>query len=610
MDPRRIQTQFFSAQNETMLQGLVAQDFQRRTGLRMGQREADRLERTIEHYMSEVWDQNGPMPLQELNREVITATIGDFSSYLRRAQTQPTQAAAIQQAANIPQRPMFQEDVPQALLEDTGNRFEKLQQERGRLTNAAPRPPEFRISLEDDANAPSAITQFEAAKKAREEDILRAQPKRPEVLVPMRDIVSSAQVTSDPNGNPTIATPGATDIQSRLQQDILIKQDSIVSYKEIEENLFVYSADRDWVNNSSQNRYNFTVNFDPANNRQGFGLGSAVTKKFKNIVRIELVKVIVPAEGLETLMESTSNASLVTDTSVVVNAVSFPYTILRVPELDNNNYGTNNALENAFGVLQYDANWNTDNTLADGIGYFALIPKFMKCQKVYSPTPLATLTKLTFQLQRPSGTLLSDISDSLRIRNIYASASTGLTGSIPYNNALIVDTAGNSLYLTIQTYEAFNRFSFTKADRIVFGGIDTNQISGNTAAKSDLQAFLERPEGHLVVSVGWIDLTTSPDTITAGFNKAGYANYIVIQCPFVNINSVSQVSGGAATPSYTPNVKPFGGTASANSALATTLQTTTFTSGKVLNLSHQTHVVLRVITREMDPTMRVRTDNL
>lgn len=608
MDPRRIQTQFFSSQNETMLQNLVAQDFQRRTGLRMGQREADRLERTIEHYMSEVWDQNGPMPIQELNKEVITATIGDFSSYLRRAQSQPTQAAAIQQAANIPQRPMFQEDVPQALLEDTGNRFEQIQQERNRLTNAAPRPPEFRISLDDDANAPSALSQFEQAKKAREEDILRAQPKRPEALVPMRELGNPAPSSGDPNGNPTTALPGVTDIQSRLQQDILIKQDSIVNYKETEENLFVYSADRDWVNNTTQNRYNFTVNFDPANNRQGFGMGSAVTKKFKNIVRIELVKVIVPAEGLETLMESTATASSTfsPNTDIVVNTVSFPYTILRVPELDNNNYGTNNALENAFGVLQYDANWNTDNTLADGIGYFALIPKFMKCQKVYSPTPLATLTKLTFQLQRPSGSLLSDVSDSLRIRGVYYSNNSGLSGPTKYNNINTDDQSGgtNSLYLIIRTYEAFSRFSFTKADRVVFGGFDTNQITGNDQAKADLKGFLERPDGHLVVAVGWIDNVT----VTDDYNAAGYANYMVIQCPFINVNAVSQVPTGTAP--YTPNIKPFGGTAALSSALGTALQGVTFTAGKVLNLSHQTHVVLRVITREMDASMRVRPDNL
>ena len=77
---------------------------------------------------------------------------------------------------------------------------------------------------------------------------------------------------------------------------------------------------------------------------------------------------------------------------------------LRIPELDTNNYGSDNFLDNAFGILQYDANWNSDNTnLTDSRGWLAMIPKHLKCQKVYQPTPLSTLTKLTFQFLRPSG---------------------------------------------------------------------------------------------------------------------------------------------------------------------------------------------------------------
>jgi hypothetical protein len=609
MDPRRIQSQFFSQQNESMILGLVTQDFQKRTGGSLNEREAARLERTVEHYMDEVWEGNGPIPVQDLNREVITATISDFTSYIRRGTEQVPQQVAVQRVVSMPQRPIFNESIagPQQLLMDTGDRFEQLQQQRNQMTGKPPKVPDFRIELEDDKNAPSALEQFELAKRQREEQILAAMPKQPSSLSQIKEVVTlpPTSLTPDPNGNATIALAGTTDDRPRLQQDILIKQDPIVNYKEIEENLFVFSADRDWVNNTTQNRYNFTINFDVANNRQGFGIGAAVTKKFKNIVRIELVKAILPAEGLETLMQNVDpSGGFTPSTNVSINALSFPYVILRVPELDGNNYGSDNHLDNAFGVVQYDANWNTDNTnLNDARGYFAMIPKFMKCQRVYTPTPLATLTKLSFQIQRPSGAYLSDVSDSLRILAIRSAIDSGYTGTTKYSSASLVDANGAPLYWIVQTQEAFSRFAFTVGDRVMFGGIDVTGIPTTGFAKDDMKSWFENPEGHLIVGIGYTDGTN----ITDDLNAAGYANYLVIQSPWKNVNAVSQV--GSSTP-YTPNVQPFGGSVSAMNTLGDDLKSVIFTAGRVLNYSHQTQLVFRVITREMDPTMRVRPDNL
>jgi hypothetical protein len=463
------------------------------------------------------------------------------------------------------------------------------------------------LSIEDDG--PSALSQFELAKKFREEEASKIVPRGP------APASAPATLVPDPNGNPTLTLAGTSDVKPVLQQDYLIKQDSVVSYRENEENLFVYSADRDWLNNPNQTRYNFTVNFDVGNNKQGFGLGASATKKFKNIVRIELVKIIIPAEGIDVVMQNTSTNAVNTNTLIQMNALSFPYIVLRIPELDGNNYGSDNTLDNAFGVVQYDANWNTDNTnITDGRGFLAMIPKFMKCQKVYSPTPLSTLTKLTFQIQRPSGSFISDVSDSLRIYKISPcalSASVPYTGATNYNDAKLTDTGvasspyGNPLYYIIQTYEAFTRFTFTTGDRILMNGLDPTAIG--TAAATDLVSYLQRADGLIVVAVGFISPTGSPPTIIDGFNAAGYANYIVVQAPFMNPTNPALVTSSSP---YIPQVKPFGGSTANNLALGVTLNTTTFTSGRILNLSHQTQIVLRVITREMDPTMRVRPDNM
>jgi len=635
MEARRLQGQFFSAQNEQALVTMVTNDFQQRLGRALSDKQETRLERTVTHYMEEVWESNGPMPIQNLNREVITATIGDFTTYLRRSSDQPTMSVAVQQVVNMPQRPVYQEMEKAPLMLDTGDRFEQIQKERNTSANKPPRVPDFRVSL-DDSSGPSPLEQYEAAKKAREEEAQRVG-QGPGPLGPNGSQDKEPRFTmivpppTDPNVNPTISLAGTFDVKPNLQQDILIKQESIVSYKEIEENLFVWSADRDWLNNSTQSRYNFTINFDVANNRQGFGLGAAATKKFKNIVRIELVKVILPTEGLEPVMQNTatlaSPQTLVSDTTVQINALSFPYVTLRIPELDGNNYGSDNSLDNAFGVIQYDANWNTDNTnLSDSRGYLAMIPKFMKCQKSYHPTPLATLTKLSFQIQRPTGGFLSDISDSFRVCQVLACSQAGLivtgstlSGQNKYIGAQLNDqynatfSNGNPLYYIIRTYEAFSRFSVSKGDRIQLRGIDLSALpSGNGAAGQDLLSFLHGPDGVLVVDIGWYTGTSANKTgstggaFTNGLNAAGYANFIIVQAPLK-----TPIGAGATTATpYIAPVIPFGGSLAANVSLATALSAVTITSGRLINLSHQVQVVLRIITREMDGTARIRPDNM
>ena len=78
----------------------------------------------------------------------------------------------------------------------------------------------------------------------------------------------------------TLALPTAPRIKAPQQADTLIRQEDILAYKENEYNLHVYSADRDWLTNKNQNRYNFTVNFDPAINGPGFSYAPAANVKF------------------------------------------------------------------------------------------------------------------------------------------------------------------------------------------------------------------------------------------------------------------------------------------------------------------------------------------
>lgn len=588
---KTVEQQFFSRQNEVQLFNTLAQEFQQKQG-GLTERQQNRLGKTLEHYMREVWDTNGPMPITQLNREALGASANDFNGYLRRDNVMPSvnvSQTIVSDPRNQPQletastRLAIQQGVQprptfdQNLLQDTGSRFEIIQQER--ITNKESRPqvPDFQVSLTASVDEPSALSLYENAKKSREQEAARVSAivtNTQTDVNPLARFMSPPSIQNDPNTNPTLSLPITPAPRGPLQQDYIIKHDDVISYKEIEHNLFLYSADRDWLNNTKENRYSFSVNFDPANNQQGFNFNTSVNKKFRNISRIELIKVILPTEGLETLVKGT-------DVSSKINALSYPYVIVRIPELDTNNFGTDNSLDNAFGVIQYDANWYTDTAnITDG--YLGMIPKFMKCQKVYHPTPLATLTKLTVELQSPDGSRLSTLADSLSIRDISIgnALGTGIT-SAAYGI--------NPGYLFIRTTTFFSQWTFAVGNRIEFQGLDANELGGSTAAV-DLVNYLQ--SNKLLISA-IANTTTSAD----GANTVGYANVIIVRCPYVDPTTGST------------SIKFFGGAAS-NTALANTIRDRILTTGALINLTHQTNVVLRVITREIDPTARVRPDNL
>ena len=612
-----IEMQFFGESNQSVLYSSLVRQVQQSVGP-LSEKQQQRLTKTLAHYMQEVWDVNGPEPVGKLNREVMTACVADYQRYLRRDTVMPQTVAAsqsyvsepsnmplqeqtarrlaIQQNVQVPPRPTYEQN----LLMDTGSRFEQLQQERTPAAEARPAVPDFQIKLSSSEDQPSSIALFEQAKKAREEEANRVLALSKQLtgtansdVSPLARFISPPAVANDPNTNPTTALPTVGPApRGPLPQDFLIKQDDIINYREVEYNLFLYSADRDWLTNTKETRYSFTVNFDTGNNRQGFTFSPSSTKKFRNIQRIELVKAILPTEGLQNMITRTSSAYV---NDAKLNILSFPYVIVRIPELDTNNFGTDNNLDNAFGVLQYDANWYTDTSnLSDG--YLAMIPKFMKCQKVYHPTPLATLTKLTVELQRPDGQAISTIPDTVQIQTIYASGSLP-AGFVYAGNYSNVSLTSGAMYYLIQTGTWFSQWMFQPGNRIQIKGFDANQISTPpTQAQREFADFINRDEGHILVAIA--QNVAGASSISDAPNIAGYANVIVIQAPLAPIQSAN------------PDVAPFGGTTATNSALATALQTTTFTTAKLINLTHQTNLVLRIITREMDPTARVRPDNL
>ena len=695
MDQRAQQNRkvFFSEQNEQLLYSMLSNNFSQRLGASLNEKQVSRLERGLEHYMSEVFQTNSSLPVQSLNKEVLSATVSDFNEYLQREES-------------------LKRATPQA-FQETSQRYDQIQLDRQRSMEP-PRPsiPDYVqpiIIKEDDSTA--ALTLFEEAKKRRNMEMsaqadeqlqrrsasamkplyLQDQEVRPDpraLYSTQLDMVAAGQngqlaLSGRADINPTIARPGPT-IASRsvLQQDMIIKQEDIQSYKETEYNLSIYSADRNWEGPlTEQNRFNFTANLFSGNSPTGLNLMPKSANRLRNIVRIEFVKAVIPIEatdivvrkisstdspnyiqalinaqavaitsvnaGVDTASTSASNLGQINlnklieynnligdspgtlgvngsafnhtkyDTSYVKSVYSFPFITLNVDELDTNTFGTNNSMDNAFGILQYDSNW-TDNT--DSLGFTSLIPKHMKCQRVFSPTPLATLNKMTIRLQQPNGNLVNTVPDTLDIKGLflssYASIREYFSGNIDLSGTPYSDGIGE--YIWIDCARWFSRFQVAVGDRIQIKNLTSTQPS---AAVTDLINFLQNTDGLIVAGTAFLKPITATDLLAAGLtssqitnglpnttanqvladdcNTAGYSNYIIVRGKFYD-----PTLGNTG-------IQPYGNQAD-NSTLSTSMLSgiTAIKPGRLINLSRQTQLIFRVVTREYDSTSLVRPDNL
>jgi hypothetical protein len=645
-----VRTMLFSEKNFNTLQTVLAQDFQERNGTPLNDQQIDRLSKTLNHYMGQVYQAQGDKPLQMLNKEILSASAKDFSKYLQRKELTKNTSVV----KNV---------MDDSLFQDTATRFEKLTQDRNEVKALPPPPPNFRMEFKDDGPAPAEL--YELAKKQREMEALRSSAQNSElvkaeaglqsriaadsmfrvaqdsqnrnselalvqrqqtmsrpsgqtqdlslaVMPDRRDLLiapigSFDTMTQSPpprelgqaNSNPTIVNPQmASPVKNDLPQNYLVREERTVNYREIESNLFVYSADRDWLRNNKENRYSFTVNFDPAANGQSFNPTLSAQQKFKNIVRIELVKCIMPGESLDVTVKKNSGG---VQTGYQDNILNFPYITVRIAELENNNYGTDNFLDRSFGVLQYDAQWVSDDTQKDCTrGYLAMIPKFLKCQKEFYPTPLSTLQKLTIDIRRPNGELVSLSPDTFDISGIIGAGATAAGPDFPFTVVpsgaynIISGVAPANFFIVTNKY--FSRFEICPGDRIQISGYTYTDGAlndpTNGAALRDFCNWINRPEGHIVLDLAY---TNSNTTMADGTNQVGYANMIVIQGRYQDPTTGSIALSPFSAGSFSDVLNAYG----------VALQS----PRRLIDLNKQLNLVFRVITREMDSLPQIRPDN-
>jgi hypothetical protein len=413
------------------------------------------------------------------------------------------------------------------------------------------------------------------------------------------------QPTAIPQALPTPDIRGWE--QPNLQQDILPRKDDILTYKENEYNLFINSMDRNWYYDTAlnfqvrkENRYDYTINFSTANNISAFTITPAAQIKFKNITRIELVKAIIPTEAIDVFKTRyTTNNTTKTTFTGGSTILSFPYLIVRVEELDSNNYGTNSNIDSTFGLIQYDNKWSSDhqdyreyNLNASTIqnpGYACMIPKFMKCQRVFHPTPLSTLQKMTIRIERPDGTLVNNEMDTFDFIKVFMRSQLPSGSGYSWATTNAFKDGPVNEYIMLESLEFFRATNAIAGDRIYVKGFKFPDAftNGTMESRDKFTTFINRVEGHIVSAV----LGLNNGVITEEPNSIGYSKFIVIP-GLVNVATGSYydfapLALGLADLSL---VKPI--------------------ACRGINGSRQVQLVFRIITREIDSASRIRADIL
>lgn len=530
-----------------------------------------RIKKTVEHFATQVVQKKGVLQEQEVLRESFDSMAG----WLRK------NMSALGASAPLPTTVATKTQQGSTSLEELG------------IYTSAPEMASTLKSSAETTEEEDPLVLFERLKAARNGGGSTgiAPASAVPVAMPTRNTdLEHVDLRTQPNPKLYIQ-----------QKDYLQRQDDVIKYRENEYNLVINSKDRNWTRtNNSENRYNFSVQFNGQERAQGTGLQANVQHRFHNILRIEFVKAILPVEGLRIVVPRDGEGPI--PESACYSALALPFVHILMDEYQGNNYGTNETVDRSFAICQYDATWRSDNVSVGNTtsrGYTLFFPKFMKAQKVYAPVPLSNINKLTFQLVDPENNILSTQPDTNGIQRIAFGGS--ITGSI-YNN-IISGYGGveNSEYIFIQTKEWFPLWAYSQLDKVEFGCLSFySDLPEITAGGQHMLRWLQSDRGHIVVGTAYTPDPDFPYTVVDGANSCGYANWIIIR----NLLQDPSTTGQCARLYFCDS-------SATEQTLATELVgDIACINGAVINLSRQVQLVLRVVTRDYDSASNVRPDNV
>lgn len=243
----------------------------------------------------------------------------------------------------------------------------------------------------------------------------------------------------------------------------------------IEKYLSINSVDRDWIDGSYPQRYQYTVSFLSKNNN--------IANKYRNIESIQVGKIIIPCE-----------TSLSTSSAFHIS-FSLPYVVLSIDEFQDVYDGTNDVVRKSFCNLIYESSYKAPN----GRGYIVLKPE-QKEKKQFYPAPLSTIQKLSISLFKPNGELLSTHQDSYKI--------------------ITIEQAPNPEQLLVTLNGYFEQAEFYNSDNILIQNFLVSKLVPQQldSAINNINEYINRSNGHEILTLG------TP-------NVNGYYNSLFIAAP-------------------------------------------------------------------------------
>jgi hypothetical protein len=301
----------------------------------------------------------------------------------------------------------------------------------------------------------------------------------------------------------------------------------------------INSIDRNWYNYPKETPYNYLVKLGGSATDQY----STVSHDYKNVVSFSIEKLILPNRPC--IQSYNSN--------IAPRLNDYPYLTIGVTGINFSSYGTNKTLNNTIGI--FTPLLPLPKTLSD-ISYLEY--KNTSTQKKdYTPTPEGYISVVDLSITTPNGNTASNVKDVLDIYSIFLNTSNTFPLSI-------------SDSLIIQTTPYFNNIEFQKNDNIIM----KNYVYHNMSYDESWQfnAWINNDRGHYILDIGKSNTGTS------------LYNQIIIPIPA----TLSRSTGNIIVESWFTS---FVNKSFSNIAIADT-------SGKLINASTQSHLVVNIKTLE------------
>jgi hypothetical protein len=250
-------------------------------------------------------------------------------------------------------------------------------------------------------------------------------------------------------------------IQNDTPRSAVLRQDFIIPQVEktynVEKYLIVNGFDRNWV----ENKHRFKISTDANSYSQ-----SDLQNSFRNIRSISIKRAIIPQEIVD---QTPMGAAQRTTYNFPFN-FSFPYVMITIDEISNVFDGTNDAVRRGFCQMIVDKHYRAQN----GRG-FLVLQAMQDEKKVFYPSPLSSLPRLSISVNKPNGELFNQSQDNYSVYKIDYE---------PFNPQ----------YLKITLDRYFDKNEFYKGDTI--------KLDQYIMPDRNLCDYINQKPGHDIVEMG------------------------------------------------------------------------------------------------------------